>query len=132
MQAANITYGIETTTAALDDGDVDDEGGGEGLVKQKCLTENEELEKMMGVSDQVKAASMQVQQEETDIGAVTVSGKYKWLPDKLTGFDKTGYTQNPQWTGCTADSLTFRRKETTSALNNSEPACTIGPSLSGM
>lgn len=77
MQAANITYGIETTTAALDDGDVDDEGGGEGLVKQKCLTENEELEKMMGVSDQVKAASMQVRQDETDIGAVTVSGKYK-------------------------------------------------------
>lgn len=95
MQAANITYGIETTAVALDDGDVDDEGGGEGLVKQKCLTENEELEKMMGVSDQGKAASMEVQQDETDIGAFTVSGEYKWLPDKLTGFDNWVYSKSP-------------------------------------
>lgn len=79
MQAADITYGIETTAVALDDGDDDDDegggGGGEGLVKQESLSGNEELEKMVGVSDQRKAVSMDFQQDEANIAAFTVSGE---------------------------------------------------------
>lgn len=81
MQAANISYGIETTAVALDDGDDDDEGGGEGVVKQESLTENEELKTMMGIPDQVEAVIMEVQQDEADPGASTVSGEYNWQAD---------------------------------------------------
>lgn len=77
MQAADITCGIETSAAALVDGDDNDEGGDEGLVEGESLTGNEELEKMVGVSDQRKAVGMDFQQGEADIGAFRVSGECK-------------------------------------------------------
>lgn len=75
MQAADITCGTETTAAALVDGDDNDECGDEGLVERESLTGNEELEKMVGVSDQRTAVSMDFQQGEANIGAFTVSGE---------------------------------------------------------
>lgn len=70
MQAANVSYGIKSTAVTLDDDD-DDEGGGEG----EGLRENEELKKMMEVPDRVEAVIMEVQQDEADTGASTVSGQ---------------------------------------------------------
>ncbi|XP_036942164.1 A-kinase anchor protein 7-like isoform X2 [Acanthopagrus latus] len=73
MQAANMSYGKETTAVALDDdGDDDDEGGFEAVVQQHGRTENEELRKATVIPGHVHAVSMQVQLDET-AGASTVS-----------------------------------------------------------
>lgn len=71
MQTANVSYGIKSTAVTLDDDDDDDEGGGEG----EGLRENEELRKMMEVPDRAEAVIMEVQQDEADPGASTVSGQ---------------------------------------------------------
>lgn len=80
MQTANVSYGIKSTAVTLDDGDDDDEGGGEG----EGLRENEELKKMMEDPDRVEAVIMEVQQDEADAGASTVSGQCSRLPGTLT------------------------------------------------
>lgn len=120
MQAAGITHGIETTAAALVDGDDNGEGGDEGLGKRESLTGNEELEKVVGASDQRKAVSMDFQQGEANIGAFTVSGECKGLPDKLAGFEEQ--LDALRINNGTMDGLTFPRKETIGALDNSESA----------
>lgn len=75
MQAANISYGKETTAVALDDGDDDDdEGGFKAVVQQHSRTEDEELRKAMVIPGHVHTVSMQVQLDETT-GASTVSGE---------------------------------------------------------
>lgn len=76
MHAASVLYGIETTAAALDDDDDEEggRGGGEVIDEQESLKENEEL-KVLGIPDQVEAASMEVQQDGAD------RGEYHWLCD---------------------------------------------------
>lgn len=78
MQAATVSYRKETTAVALADEEDDDEedGGGEGVTGQESRTEDEELKKRVVIPGQVHAVSMEVQQDETDTGASTVSGEY--------------------------------------------------------
>ncbi|XP_044024583.1 A-kinase anchor protein 7-like isoform X2 [Siniperca chuatsi] len=64
MQPDNISYAV-----ASDDDDDDDDGG--GVVGQESRTEHEKLKKM--IPGQMHAVSMEVQQDETDTVASTVS-----------------------------------------------------------
>uniref|UniRef100_A0A3Q3ESR5 A-kinase anchor protein 7-like n=1 Tax=Labrus bergylta TaxID=56723 RepID=A0A3Q3ESR5_9LABR len=68
MQAANISYGKETTAVASDD-DEDDEGGGAGVVAQERGRKDEKLMKAMLIPGQVDVVSMEVLQDKTDTGS---------------------------------------------------------------
>ncbi|XP_070782307.1 A-kinase anchor protein 7-like [Enoplosus armatus] len=97
MQPSNISYGKETTAVVSDD---DDEGGGGGVVGQERRKEDKEVM----IPGQMHAVSMEVQPDETDTGACTVSAvsagssekkekrkmrreKRKWTRKKLKSAD---------------------------------------------
>uniref|UniRef100_UPI0037E93032 A-kinase anchor protein 7-like isoform X2 n=1 Tax=Semicossyphus pulcher TaxID=241346 RepID=UPI0037E93032 len=93
MQAANTSYGKQTTAVASDE-DKDEEGGGKGVVGK------ERGSKEKGLKKEVDAVSMEVLQNKTDTGACKVSPpaesgektkrrreKRKWMKKKLRSAD---------------------------------------------
>ncbi|KAM6991788.1 A-kinase anchor protein 7 [Tautogolabrus adspersus] len=103
MQAANTSFGKETTAVASDD-DEDDEGGGAGVVAQEHGIKDEKLKKAMLIPGQVDVVSMELLQDKTATGCCELSTpagsnektkskrrreKRNWMKKKLKSVDTT-------------------------------------------